>query len=268
MESRIEMIGPEEAKVYLETANGENPRPLRANHVKWFADLMIKGDFRLTHQGLAFDVNGKMKDGQHRLHAIIAAGVTVPMLVSYKVPEASFEVVDSGMTRSIYDRFNTTADIAAIINVHHFFMGGRGKTLPSYFAKTLEWVGPLYTRLINETTKTKRNKVTVAATRYGALLNMLVSETRAQYAIEQYKALASGDQSMAPVVYAFRAYAESKKSEWNTTRNIEDQGQLRSPIAYHAFQISNSHHTRIMMKQVKEAVSAEMKSILRANGIT
>ena len=61
----------------------------------------------VTHQGIAFDVNGVLVDGQHRLAAVIEADVPVELTVFTEVGEGTFDVLDTGKRR-------TAADVLAI----------------------------------------------------------------------------------------------------------------------------------------------------------
>lgn len=72
-------ITPAMAKKWLES-NTQN-RNLAPSKVRWFARKIQNGEFVLTHQGIAFDKNGKLLDGQHRLAAIVLAGIPVQMFV-------------------------------------------------------------------------------------------------------------------------------------------------------------------------------------------
>ncbi len=56
MRSRVQTITPNKAAEYLErnTAN----RPLSARTVREFAAAMRRGEWRVTHQGIAFDTTG------------------------------------------------------------------------------------------------------------------------------------------------------------------------------------------------------------------
>ena len=58
-------------------------RPLSKNRVKAFSKLIKDGDFRTTHQGIALNGSGAVVDGQHRLYAIIDAGIPVRMVVAH-----------------------------------------------------------------------------------------------------------------------------------------------------------------------------------------
>ena len=56
MRSRVQTISPAKAAEMLE-ANTTN-RPLSRPVVKAFAEAMRRGDWMVTHQGIAFDGNG------------------------------------------------------------------------------------------------------------------------------------------------------------------------------------------------------------------
>jgi hypothetical protein len=78
-------------------------RPLSRTVVRAFADAMSRGDWMVTHQGIAFDVNGALVDGQHRLAAVIEADVSVEMTVFTEVDDGTFDVLDTGKRRNAAD---------------------------------------------------------------------------------------------------------------------------------------------------------------------
>lgn len=102
MNARIETINPQKATEYL-GLNIERNRRVRQTLVDALARDMRTGAFVATHQGIAFDTNGKLIDGQHRLHAIVASGKTVNMMVTRGVPASAIGKIDIGATRSISD---------------------------------------------------------------------------------------------------------------------------------------------------------------------
>lgn len=89
---RIETIDPSLAKLLLE-ANVRN-RPVSWPHVRRIARDMETGNWRLTHQGIALDRDGRLVDGQHRLHAIVESKTTQRMVVTYNVEPDSFHSID------------------------------------------------------------------------------------------------------------------------------------------------------------------------------
>ncbi|MBR4552878.1 MAG: hypothetical protein IKO20_04060 [Bacteroidaceae bacterium] len=93
-----ELITPEIAAEYLKR-NTFN-RPLIKRAVKIYADTIRKGQWLLTSQGISFNKNGELIDGQHRLSAIIEADMPVEMLVFRGVSNAAFQVLDTGKNRN------------------------------------------------------------------------------------------------------------------------------------------------------------------------
>src|SRR5437763_13699662 len=104
MRSRVQTITPKKAQEYLEhnTAN----RPLSGRTVRDFAAAMRRGEWRVTHQGIAFDTAGALVDGQHRLAAIVEAEVPVEVTVFNEVPEGALDVLDTSK------RCKTSVDLA------------------------------------------------------------------------------------------------------------------------------------------------------------
>jgi hypothetical protein len=95
-------ITPEMAKTYLEQ-NIDSNRKLRTAVVEMMKRDMISGNWRKTHQGIAFDVFGRLIDGQHRLSAIVQAGIPVEMMVTRNLNPDAFAVIDTGSRRILAD---------------------------------------------------------------------------------------------------------------------------------------------------------------------
>ena len=74
-----------------------------------YAEQMAAGNWAPTHQGMGITKTGKGFDGQHRIEAIIYAAevlgvdVTVPIMVTFGLDDAIFEVLDGGKNRRLRD---------------------------------------------------------------------------------------------------------------------------------------------------------------------
>ncbi len=123
----IEAITPRIASSYLEL-NHSN-RPLRQAHIKSLAFDMINGDWQLTHQGIAFDTTGRLIDGQHRLHAIIEAGVPIQILVTRGCSASSFSIIDRGANRRPSDILGWPTKITEVITLAIRIAYGTNPTL-------------------------------------------------------------------------------------------------------------------------------------------
>ena len=103
MESYWEDITPEKAAAYLDgNAAG---RKLSESTVSDYARDMAAGRWLPSPQGIILDGDGVMVDGQHRMAAIIRAGVTVQIWVTRGADRASFVVLDGQRPRRPRDRF-------------------------------------------------------------------------------------------------------------------------------------------------------------------
>ena len=94
MRTEVMLVTPEMAAEWLK--NNRLNRPVDRAAVTRLADAIRGGRWMLTHQGPALGADGSLLDGQHRLLAIIAAGIAVPMLVTTNVPRATVGVIDIG----------------------------------------------------------------------------------------------------------------------------------------------------------------------------
>ncbi|MEI8064585.1 MAG: hypothetical protein WCH84_11045, partial [Verrucomicrobiota bacterium] len=63
--------------------NNYGNRTIKDDMVVAYARDMVNGVWAATHQGLAFDVDERLIDGQHRLKAVIMANRTVKMKVTF-----------------------------------------------------------------------------------------------------------------------------------------------------------------------------------------
>ena len=111
IETKVESIGPATAKVYLESAAPN--RKLNRRAIGRYVHAMKGGGWRVTHQGIAFNEQGQLIDGQHRLTAVIESGKTVQMNVSRYSANAPMSVLDSGVSRSVGDRVQIAGTIPA-----------------------------------------------------------------------------------------------------------------------------------------------------------
>lgn len=98
-ETRRFLITPVLAEKILVELNSAN-RPLRKGRVAYWASIIRKDRWRFTHQGIAFDVNAVLQDGQHRLAAAVEEGFTLDVLVTVGMPSDNYGVVDVGAPRS------------------------------------------------------------------------------------------------------------------------------------------------------------------------
>jgi hypothetical protein len=98
----LELITPEMAREILDLHNGVNRR-MRNWWAMALSRAMRRGEWITTHQGIAFDIDKNLADGQHRLYAIVLANMPIQMFVFRNIDKGSFKVIDVGIKRTISD---------------------------------------------------------------------------------------------------------------------------------------------------------------------
>lgn len=119
--AKVEIVTPKAAHEWLSKMIFN--RPLKDTLVDGYARIMRAGGWDLNGQGLIFDDNDLLLDGQHRLHAVIAADCPIEMLVVRGVKKGVFDSIDIGSKRR-------SADVLGILGFEH----------TAAFAATLCWV--------------------------------------------------------------------------------------------------------------------------------
>lgn len=106
MKTEIIKVTPDMASEWLK-GNTIN-RPLRRTVVDGLKNAFIRGEYMMTHQGVAFSSDGTLLDGQHRLTAIseLRDGA-FPMLVTTGLSEEAFQNIDIGVKRTAADALRT-----------------------------------------------------------------------------------------------------------------------------------------------------------------
>ncbi|MFD4789315.1 hypothetical protein ACFWN1_20110 [Streptomyces sp. NPDC058459] len=115
-------------------------RRLNRGHVATLAASMVRGHWQVTHQGIALDgplATGSVIDGQHRLHAVVEAGVAVPMLVFEHVSRDTFRVLDTGQRRTAADALSLKGEsnsqlLASTVRHVHLYLN----------VPVGQWIGP------------------------------------------------------------------------------------------------------------------------------
>ena len=111
MKTSIEIITPAKAAQYLESVDTSKQRPLKQKKIDDYAIAMSHGHWVVTHQGIAFDDEGSLCDGQHRLHAVVKSGVTIKTQVTRGLNQKqndlyTFDAIDQGVKRHIGEQLH------------------------------------------------------------------------------------------------------------------------------------------------------------------
>lgn len=124
MHTETMMVTPEMAKKFIQK-NVQN-RPVSKQYVRALVSDIVSGKFYTTHQGIAFDEDGYLIDGQHRLLAIIQAGIPVTLMVTTGLPRGTVMGIDTTRKRSyaniakLLGRPGETNKFAAVARIVEF----------------------------------------------------------------------------------------------------------------------------------------------------
>lgn len=89
--------------------NNTNNRNVKRERVNLYASDMEKGRWQLNGESIVIDANGNLKDGQHRLMAVVKSQCTVPMIVVSGV-DTDCNIYDRGSGRSVKDIMTITME--------------------------------------------------------------------------------------------------------------------------------------------------------------
>ena len=129
----IETITPAVAQKWLAT-QVKNRNVRSKTKVPMFARDMATGRWEMNGESIKFDADGHLIDGQHRLLAVIASGVSVPSVVARGLNGRSQETVDTGTARTAGDAIGLTGrayrnEIAATAQLVMAYTEGQFKSL-------------------------------------------------------------------------------------------------------------------------------------------
>jgi hypothetical protein len=102
MKTELMTVTPDIAREWLK--KNHHNRAVVKTVVERYARDMTAGEWKVTHQGIAFAPDGSLLDGQHRLMAIVASGVTIITNVTQGVSDEAFIGMDGGKSRTLADR--------------------------------------------------------------------------------------------------------------------------------------------------------------------
>lgn len=189
LRSRVMRIGPKEAAALL-AANNDN-RSIRPSRIDYYAKVMQQGGWRLTHQGIAFCVDGRGLDLQHRLNAIIKANVTVDIMVTEGLSPDAFEAIDQHERRSAADALRVDRPLADVARMLLLARGGHGCASPTILeiGEASSAVEHLHSQIM-ASCSSRRVLFTSAPVRAAAMILMDEKPSIASQVLHNYRILA------------------------------------------------------------------------------
>ena len=149
MKTELIYVTPRQAREWLKQNTGN--RPLRHMAVETLRAAYERGEWKVTHQGVAFATSGRLIDGQHRLTFIsqLEEHCAVPMTVTTGVDESTFDVIDQGSRRTLSDIKGVSAKLAAVaMFCARIVNGNQTKALTAVSASPfIDYVTPEFERI-------------------------------------------------------------------------------------------------------------------------
>ena len=116
LSAQYELITPEIAAEYL-VKNTRNYRKLSRSKVLVLTRELLAGEWLPSTQGIGFDTDGCMVDGQHRLWAIVQTKIPVTMLVCRGLVPVVKDKIDVGNKRTFADLTGLPSAVIATVRV-------------------------------------------------------------------------------------------------------------------------------------------------------
>ena len=133
MKADIVLITPELASKWLQ--NNLLNRNISQRQVDKIVSEMRAGNWRLTHQGIAFYSDGVLADGQHRLEGIVQSGLSQTMLVTTGLERIDATGIDQHRPRSVVDTIKISRGSDWInkdaVAISRYLLSNSGSKIPT-----------------------------------------------------------------------------------------------------------------------------------------
>ena len=256
MTTCVETITPQQAHELL--AKNVSNRAVRRSWVKTLTNVILRGEWLVTHQGIAITRENQLVDGQHRLMALVAAGRSVEMNVSYDVDPRAYGVIDGGVKRTTSDQLRESPTVVAVARMVWKLPGPVEKTVPSsgQIAQILDWARGPIERVVDLSPGRS------ARTSAGAMLPIAVYDMagKGSAVLPVYAAFTRLEyDDMPPSVRALLSQITDRKPSASNGRAFEMAART-----WRAFDPGNWEVKRIVLKAGTSHIIAEMNRIAEA----
>lgn len=215
-------IDPTLAKEMLSTSPGN--RKIRDWYVDLLAAAMKRGEWRVTSQGIGFDVYGRLRDAHHRLLACVRSGIAFQSVVVFGLRPDVYEVTDVGIMRTYADRLDEDRNVAEVLRL------GCALAL-SQVRPTVDQMRPIIDSGLGEAVKTlieccgSKSKYFGSAPIRLAACVTIMDGGDAEFVLKQYRALCTLDfDSMSPSAKALVKQVQFGKAKAFNTREAVARG--------------------------------------------
>lgn len=253
MRAKMMLITPSMAEELLKL-NVSNRRQRR-----WWAQAlaaaMRRGEWKATHQGIAFSISGKLIDGQHRLMAILISGISQLMLVVHDVPDDAFSVLDIGVKRTISDTTGLSKKTAEACRLAAVIVNG-GSVTPQQVTEVANGgFGEVHERLL-EACNSSVALYTAAPMRVAACIQIMDGHPE-DYILSLYRKLALRNfEELPPIGYAFVRQVTAGK--------VSATGQIQGELLARALKLFNPDYSNVSRVQIGDGDTSAALAMVRA----
>lgn len=252
MKIKTLLVTPKIAEKML-TSNNHN-RPVYQTTVDCYARDMRLGLWKQNNQGIGFDVNGTLIDGQHRLRAIIQSGVSIEMVIVTELPVESQMTVDVGKLRSTGDNLHLIGEDngnlrAAVVRGLIILCCSNGVRYGKTSFGLIKKVMDIYKKEIDAVIE---NKMIIRSLNYSPALSAFCFAAKCYFpeSIEFEKKYFSGENLIhGDPILAFRNYMLRR------TDNVRIGGSERIIVSHNALTCLMHHVTKNNISVVRHTAS-------------
>jgi hypothetical protein len=209
MRTELVNITPAMAREFLKS-NNDN-RDFRVSHAAELYQSFMRGEYVTTHQGISFDITGRLRDGQHRLHAIAKCpdSMVFPMLVTRGQSLEAYQAIDVKIAvRGNFEVLGIDKALGQVGNFMARFVTGEQPTPPA-MAPYAEFAEPFFGKLLKATPRHVRTWSS-AASRMAAILSMSMGKDEG-YVVSTYFSLVTKSPTMPPIAWVLFKQHEAGK---------------------------------------------------------
>jgi len=221
-EAQVMTITPEIAREMLDSSIGN--RKMRRWYIEFLVATMRRGEWRVTSQGIGFDVNGNLRDAHHRLAACVQAKVPFQSVVVFGMRPDAYEVTDTGMLRTYSDRLNENRPVAEVLRLGCQFVLKNSKPTVDQMRPIVDAGLGDAARALVEYCGAKRRFYASAPMKLAACV-AIMNGGDADFVMQQYKAMCSLDfDAMTKAAQALVRQVDNGKAKANNPREVLARG--------------------------------------------
>lgn len=248
-----QLITPDIARQYLDTSIGNRDGEsdgrviIDRTNVEKLKAVIRRGEWQVTNQGIGFNSTGQIRDGHHRMIAVIETGIPITCNVTLGLGKDVYLAIDQGLKRSTVHNFGGSMHTAQAVNQAANILSGRAGSFGQKQIRTMYQTRiASISNALEERAPGSKKIISTAPVRLTAIACILDGENQ-EFVFGQYTALiCKRYENMTPASQSFMRQIESGKLSANS-------GAYRSELMCRARIVFTSSRSSIVRIQVNDA---------------